>query len=124
MRQKWTCDILFFYGCCLLITMCISLGFRIIRNDTVVAGLMICMAVMVVYFFANSVYYFTWGLNLYAELPDDQKNKLPESVMVYTVFLLCYTSNFVCMLAMVYLFCYLGVMTWQMRGVLFAEDMN
>ena len=85
---------------------------------------MVCLGLTSVYFFFHTVYYFFWGLNLYDDLPSDEKNKIPESFLVYTIYLLCYLANLFCMAVMIYVFCYLSIMTYQMRGVLFAEDQD
>ena len=83
-----------------------------------------CLAITTIYFFFNTVYYFFWGMGLYEDLPDSEKNKLPESTLVYTIYLLCYVANLLCMCLLIYIIGYLCAMTYQMRGVLFAEDPN
>ena len=74
---------------------CLFLAFRVSTNDTAGAILMLCLAISAVYFFYNSVYFLIWGFNLYQELPESESHKLPESIIVYAIYLICFFVNLV-----------------------------
>mmetsp|Transcript_12548 Transcript_12548/g.16089 ORF Transcript_12548/g.16089 Transcript_12548/m.16089 type:complete len:97 (+) Transcript_12548:271-561(+) len=85
---------------------------------------MVCLALTVIYFFFYSLYYFYWGMNLYSDLPNSKSKKLPESTLIYSLYFVCFIANLICVSILIYIFCYLAGMTYQMRGVLFADDLN
>lgn len=120
-RQKWTCNILWFYNTTFFVAICLFLAFRVTKNEKLAALLFICLSCTVIYFFTHSVYFMYWGVFLYEDLPESESQKMPESVLVYVIYLLCFIANLICVFALLYLLCYLALMTYQMRGVLFAD---
>ena len=121
-RQQWTCSFLLFYNQTFLVGICLLLAYRVSKNESLALGVMVLAGFWLAYFAVRSLSFFVWGFNLYQDLPDGESNKLPESTLLYAVFLLCFTANLFCIAVMLYVFCYVAAMTYQLRGVLFAED--
>lgn len=121
-RQIWTTEILWFYYCTLFVAICLFLAFRVTKNEKLAAVLMICLGCVVIYFAVYSVYFLIWGINLYHDMPKSETGKLPESILIYATYIICFFANIVCVTICLYVLCYVALMTYQMRGVLFAED--
>ena len=102
--------------------MSLFLAFRVTKQEKLAAVLMLTLGLLVIYFAINSVYFFFWGMNLYDDIPESETRKLPESILIYTIYLICFVANLICVSVCLYVLCYLALMTYQMRGVLFAED--
>jgi len=88
------------------------LAFRVSTNQKLAIALMATIGCLACYFFIRSLQYFVWGVNLYKELPASEINKFPESSLLYIVYLACFTVNVVLLACMVYVICYVAVMTY------------
>ena len=76
---------------------------------------MVIMAVMgitVVYFAFESMRLFANGMNLYSDLPDSEVKKMPKSLLLYAVYLVCFFCNTVLICFVIYVLVYLAIMTY------------
>ena len=122
-RQEWTCSILLFYNYIFLAAISLSLAIRVTTNQTLLVIETILLALVTIFFTFKSISLFLDGMYLYEDLPDHEVNKNPESIVLYIIFILCFLSNLFFMIVVLYFLCYLGVMTYQLRGVLFQDDL-
>ena len=70
------------------------------------------LALLVLFFSVKSVMYFWWGMRLYDDLPDNEVYKVPESYLLYSIYLGCLSVNLICIVVMTYILCYVGIVTW------------
>ena len=72
----------------------------------------ILMALVILYFTFQSIRLFIISLELYEDLPDSEVNRLPESTLLYIIFILCFLSNLISMIIVVYFLSYIAMMTY------------
>ena len=72
----------------------------------------ILMALVILFFTFQSIRLFIISLELYEDLPDSEVNRLPESTLLYIIFILCFLSNLISMIIVVYFLCYIAMMTY------------
>lgn len=68
-RQKWTCDVLFFYNCFLFVTTCLLLAFKVTKYQALVMVETFFFAVLVAIFTYYSMSFFVRGMFMYEDLP-------------------------------------------------------
>ena len=47
---------------------------------------------------------------------------MPDSYFLYSIYIMVYLFNILFVAVLTYILCYLALVTYQLRGVLFAED--
>ena len=77
---------------------------------------------MVLIFTYYSIAFFIRGLYMYEDLPEGEVRKMPESYFLYSVYLICFFMNAIFIVGVLYILCYIALMTYQLRGVLFQTD--
>ena len=77
--------------------------------------------ILVIVFAYYSIGFFVRGFYMYENLPASEISRAPESTFLYCVFIACYTCNTIFIIILLYVFCYVGLMTYQLRGVLFQS---
>ena len=122
-RQRWTCEILLFYNYILLLSVALTLALRVTTVQVLLLIETILMALVILFFIFQSIRLFIISLDLYEDLPDSEVNRIPESTLLYIIFILCFLSNLISMIIVGYFLGYIGMMTYQLRGVLFQDDM-
>ena len=121
-RQEWTCDVLLFYNYFLFIATCLILALRVTKNQTLVLIESFLIGIMVLIFTYYSIAFFIRGLYMYEDLPEGEVRKMPESYFLYSVYLICFFMNAIFIVGVLYILCYIALMTYQLRGVLFQTD--
>ena len=74
---------------------------------------------MLVIFAYESVQFFFDGQNLYQDLPDEETKRMPESTLLYVIYLACFACNTLFLIVFLYVVTYIALMTYQLRGVIF-----
>ena len=121
-RQEWTCDVLLFYNYFLFMATCLILALRVTKNQTLVLIESFLIGIMVLIFTYYSIAFFIRGLYMYEDLPEGEVRKMPESYFLYSVYLICFSMNAIFIVGVLYTLCYIALMTYQLRGVLFQTD--
>jgi len=83
---------------------------------------MILLVIVMLFFTYYSISFFVRGLLMNENLPNSEVQKVPESYFLYIVYLVCFSINTIFIIAELYVICYLAIMTYQLRGVLFQSD--
>ena len=111
-RQEWTCDMLLFYNYFLFFSTGLLLALKVTTNETLVLLEMIMFVIMVVVFGFYSIGFFVRGFYMYEDLPDNETSRAPESTFLYVVYLACYVCNMILIIILIYILCYVGLMTY------------
>ena len=121
-RQRWTCDVLLFYNVSFGVAMSIYLVFKVSTNQRFLIFLTFLFGLFIVLFAYFTVVLFMNGLHINEDLPDEEVNRMPESAFLYAVFLACFLSLAFFVVFLTWIGCYVALVTYQMRGVLFQND--
>ena len=111
-RQKWTSDVLLFYNYFLFTMTCLVLAMRVTKPQALFVFESFIFGILVLIFTFYSVKFFLKGFNMYEDPPKDELQKEPESYFLYGVYLTCFIVNAILLAGVIYVLCYIAVMTF------------